>query len=128
MPKSEVEKLAESYTALGESRRLLAFKALNEGTSPEDAYLEHVCGFTKPILFCILPWFKTPIRFIPNYEKFYRQLTYWVPKIDMPTPTSWLTFQAFYEPFVEACVMDKDYELTEFGKQFYQNSPKDNLK
>jgi hypothetical protein len=113
-----LEDLARAFNALSKPEALAAFVDLAKGSSPEDAYLEHACGANRLSLAFIPPFLKKTVRDVPNYGDFYKQLSFWIPRIDMPA--SWSTFKSFYEPLMGAGLLNGKYKVTEMGKELYK--------
>ena len=116
------EDIARANGALNTPEAIATLIDLSRGASPEDAYLEHVCGVNKAGLICILPMFKAAVRYVPDFEEIYKQFSVWMPKIQIPTV--WHTFLSFYKPLVNAGLLNGKYEITQQGKEIAESLEK----
>jgi hypothetical protein len=112
-----LEDLARAFNAVSKPEALAAFVDLAKGSSPEDAYLEHACGANRLGLAFIPSPLKKTVRDVPNFGDFYKQLSFWIPKVDMPA--NWSTFKSFYEPLLNAGLLNGKYKVTEMGRELY---------
>ena len=112
-----LEDLARANGALVTKEAIAAFVALAKGASPEDAYLEHVCGCNKASLLFTPNACKAAVRLVPNFEDFYKQFSFWMPKVDMPA--IWSTFKSFYEPLMSAGLLNANMCLLKLKIRTY---------